>query len=111
MRVRSRARGQLPPRDGQQEQAAKRDGPLSQTAKSEKETPRASFAGDRAKISGASLAASINQVPTTTRAFSKARTAQNGAKTGPKIAAAPPQTFAIEERPQVVKCCKSLFGP
>ena len=100
MRVRSRARGQLPPRDG----------PLPPTAKSEKETPRASFAGDRAKISGAILTASINQVPTT-RAFSKARSAQTGAKTGPQISAAPPQTFAIEERPQVVKCCKSLFGP
>lgn len=99
--MRSRARGQLPTRDGQQEQAAN----------FEKETPRASFAGDRAKISGASLAASINQVPTTSRAFSKARTAQTGAKTGPQISAAPPQTFAIEERPQVVKCCKSLFGP
>ena len=99
--MRSRARGQLPPRDD----------PLRQTAKSEKETPRASFAGDRAKISGASLAASINQVPTTSRAFSKARSAQTGAKTGPQISAAPPQTFAIEERPQVVKCCKSLFGP
>ena len=91
----------LPPRDVQQEQAAK----------SENETSRASFAGDRAKISGASLAASINQVPTTSRAFSKARSAQTGAKTGPQISAAPPQTFAIEERPQVVKCCKSLFGP
>merc|ERR1712106_747615 len=78
----SRARGQLPSRESQN------------VDKSQKETPRASLAADRPKISGASLAASVNQVP---RAFSKAR-AQTGAKTAPQIST-PPETFATE-RPQ-----------
>merc|ERR1712106_660844 len=78
----SRARGQLPSRESQN------------VDKSQKETPRASLAADCPKISGASLAASVNQVP---RAFSKAR-AQTGAKTAPQIST-PPETFATE-RPQ-----------
>jgi len=80
----SRARSQLPgSREGQNDD------------KPQKETPRASLAADRPKISGASLLDSVNQVP---RAFSKAR-AQTGAKTAPQIST-PPETFAATERPQ-----------
>jgi len=82
LKVLSRARGQLPSREGQN------------VDKPQKETPRASLAADRPKISGASLVASVNQVP---RAFSKAR-AQTAAKTAPQIST-PPETFATE-RPQ-----------
>lgn len=84
LKVLSRARSQLPgSREGQNDD------------KPQKETPRASLAADRPKISGASLLDSVNQVP---RAFSKAR-AQTGAKTAPQIST-PPETFAATERPQ-----------
>jgi len=79
----SRARGQLPRREGQN------------VEEPQKETPRASLAADRPRISGASLLASVNQVP---RAFSKAR-AQTGAKTTKPQISTPSETFATE-RPQ-----------
>merc|ERR1719158_213075 len=63
--------------------------------KPQKETPRASLAADRPKISGASLLASVNQVP---RTFSKAR-AQTGAETAKPQISTPPETFATD-RPQ-----------
>ena len=79
LKVQSRVGGQLPRREGEN------------VAKPEKETPRASLASDRPKISGASLLASVNQVP---RAFSKAR-AQIAFKPVPQISTSP-ETFTKE---------------